>query len=152
MGHTIQGLIVPTTVAMSISVQQALRIPLSAAALAFIPMTDALFDRLVELFPSDTGHEHPEFWKLSQSGTVWVEELSATGRVGYIETDYFGGVGEQAAAVWEGGRTILGPRKGESGPINDALRFLGVRRTLSEDEFVVAGLDRHRRMDDWADD
>jgi hypothetical protein len=69
--------------------------------------------------------------------------------VAYIETEYFGGTGTQAAAVWEGGKIILAPRRADIGPINDALRLLGVTRTPTQDEFDVAGLRRHRRTEDW---
>jgi hypothetical protein len=112
-------------------------------------MSDALVEHLATLFPAGSGQAHGEFWKLSPSGALWIEDLSAAGRVAYVETEYFGGVGTQAAAVWENGRTILGPKQADIGPINDALRLLGVACTQTQDEFAVAGLDRHRETEDW---
>ncbi|MFF4503084.1 hypothetical protein [Streptomyces sp. NPDC001401] len=34
-------------------------------------------------------------------------------------------------------------------PISQALRRLGARKSLGEDEFEAMGLDRHRNNDDW---
>jgi hypothetical protein len=149
MTHIIEGLIVPTAIAETISVEHAVLVPLNAAGVAFIPMTDVLLDRLTARFPTSTAHAPTEFSKLSPSAVLWLEELSATGRVAYLETEYFGGVGAQAAAVWERGKVILGPRQGDVGPINDALRMLGIIRTQTQDEFDVAGLGRHRQTEDW---
>jgi hypothetical protein len=150
MGHAIQGLLVPPAVAAkAVSVQGALPVALDAGGLAFVPMTDALFEQLATLFAAAAGQAHTEFWKLSPSGALWIAQLSAAGRVAYVETEYFGGDGDQAAAVWENARTILGPRQGDIGPINDALRLLGVSRTHTQDEFAVAGLDRYRATEDW---
>jgi hypothetical protein len=150
MTHIIEGLIVPTEIAERISEEHAVPVSLNAAGVAFIPMTDVLLDRLATRFPNATGHAPPEFSKLSPSAVLWLEQLSVTGRVAYIETEYFGGVGAQAAAVWDGGKIIFGPRQADIGPINDALRVLGITRTQTQDEFDVAGLGRHRQTEDWA--
>ncbi|MFT2720119.1 hypothetical protein ACMT4L_08965 [Deinococcus sp. A31D244] len=69
----------------------------------------------------------------------------------YVEAEYFGGTGSQVAAVWDGGRVFWGPERRERGPINHALRLLGVHRTDSHDEFGSVGLDRHRHLEDWLD-
>lgn len=153
MGHTIQGFVAtPRAAARAALVQGAVAIPLEAAGLAFIPLTDALADHLSSLFPAALYDRYAEFWKLSPSALLWVCEMSTEGRVAYIETDYFGGAGAQAAAAWEAGQLIQRPTKARVGPINDALELLGVQRTETKDEFSVAGLDRHRRMEDWNGD
>ncbi|MFJ6524686.1 hypothetical protein ACIQMZ_05365 [Streptomyces longwoodensis] len=77
---------------------------------------------------------------------------SAGGPVAYVEAEYFGGVGEQRAAVWEGGALVLGPLQAEEGrpfppagsPVSRALRRLGVAARAGEDEFSAVGLHRHR--------
>jgi hypothetical protein len=112
-------------------------------------LTDVLSDHLATLFPAAPGPAYPELWNLSPSGVLWIREVSRLGRVAYIETEYFGGHGAQAASVWESGRTIYGPTNAAWGPINDALRLLGVARTPTDDEFTVAGLPRCRRNEDW---
>jgi hypothetical protein len=72
--------------------------------------------------------------------------------VAYVETEYFGGDGVQAAAVWEGGAIAFGPRQADAGPINEALRLLGVERTTAQDEFDTVGLGRHRRNEGWIEE
>ncbi|WP_218877954.1 hypothetical protein [Streptomyces sp. TLI_55] len=83
-------------------------------------------------------------------------QWSAAGPIAYVEAEYFGGVGGQRAAAWDGGTLALGPlgkatRRGlrTVSPVSQALRRLGARRSLGEDEFSAVGLDRHRHTDDW---
>lgn len=72
-----------------------------------------------------------------------------------IETDYFGGTGSQAAAVYRGDveimppeSTAIGPVDRSIGPINKALRQLGVIASGGRDEFETVGLACYR---DFAD-
>jgi hypothetical protein len=44
------------------------------------------------------------------------KRLSHAGAVAYIETDYFGGVGGQAAMVWRAGEVVMPAAKGETRP------------------------------------
>jgi hypothetical protein len=68
----------------------------------------------------------------------------------YAEAEFFGGVGEQHAVLWRRGEgTVL---DAEPGPINAALRALGVRGTGDRDEFDSVGLGRHRTTQEWARD
>ncbi|MEM1181530.1 MAG: hypothetical protein AAGM22_24515 [Acidobacteriota bacterium] len=78
-----------------------------------------------------------------------VELLEVEGPYAVIETDYFGGVGEQAAVIYLGEETVFGPERGPVGAINKALRRLGVRRTLARDEFDTVGLGNMRRSSDF---
>lgn len=86
-----------------------------------------------------------------------VEAGSVLGPLAYLEADYLGRHGRQAAAVWRSGSLVCGPlllgRQEEfvaaSAPISVALRTLGVAAAGRRDEFVVAGLGRHRRTADW---
>lgn len=68
-----------------------------------------------------------------------------------IETDYFGGRGDQAAAVYHGDREVMAPSVGAVGSINEALRHLGVRASPSVDEFDTVGLGRFRDFYDLFD-
>jgi hypothetical protein len=43
---------------------------------------------------------HEEFWRLTQGLARLGAEMSRGGSVAYVETDYFGGSGDQAAMVW----------------------------------------------------
>jgi hypothetical protein len=68
-----------------------------------------------------------------------------------IETDYFGRMGDQAAAVYHGDTEVMAPAVGATGPINRALRHLGVRAPSGVDEFDAVGLGQFREFDDTSD-
>jgi hypothetical protein len=92
----------------------------------------------------------------------WAEQTArAVGsavRVVYIEAEFFGGTGNQAAIGWEGGVLSFGPlrtqmpmgdREGytvvadqDEMAINVALRWLGVTRSELRDEFDTVGIGR----------
>ncbi|MGE3287489.1 MAG: hypothetical protein AB7J32_15490 [Pseudonocardia sp.] len=86
-----------------------------------------------------------------------IEAASLAGPVAYVEADYLGREGRQCAAVWRSGQLVVGPLllgreepfPGAAAPVSVALRALGVRARGRRDEFVVAGLGRHRRTEDW---
>ncbi|MGW3990019.1 hypothetical protein [Streptomyces sp. NPDC004830] len=121
--------------------------------LALMPMTDALLDGL------EAGDEERAlgFWRLPEVLAGELAGWSAAGPVAYVEAEYFGGLGEQRAAVWDGGALVFGPLHVDEGepsppagsPISQALRRLGVVTGAGEDEFSAVGLDRHRRDDAW---
>lgn len=72
------------------------------------------------------------------------------GGLAYVETEYFGGTGGQAATAFIDGREVLAPQSAKgAGPINQALRRIGVIRTDAKDEFDTIGLGERRRMDDY---
>ena len=92
----------------------------------------------------------------------WAEEITqavASGvRVIYIEAEFFGGTGSQAAVGWQGGVLSFGPRRTQMPmedregyavvadqddmAINAALRWLGIMRTQTRDEFDTVGIGR----------
>jgi hypothetical protein len=92
----------------------------------------------------------------------WAEQIAqavASGvRVIYIEAEFFGGTGNQAAVGWQGGVLSFGPRRTQMPmedregyavvgdqddmAINAALRWLGIRRTQMRDEFDTVGIGR----------
>jgi hypothetical protein len=65
-----------------------------------------------------------------------------------MEAEYFGGEGEQAAILWQGGQRhfVSGP---EYGALNKVLRALGVHPATSQDEFDAVDLGRHRHTEEW---
>ncbi|MGW7256062.1 hypothetical protein [Streptomyces sp. NPDC054834] len=121
--------------------------------LSLMPMTDEVFDAVTG--GSTAGALG--FWRLPGGFERLLAQWSAAGPVAYVEAEYFGGAGEQRAAVWADGALAVGPldtpaKKWFSravSPISQALRPLGVRSSLGEDEFEAVGLDRHRNNDDW---
>ena len=82
------------------------------------------------------------------------------GPIGYLEAEYFGGMGMQWAALWSGGSLVAGPHVLADGepfppagsPISRVLAELGVERGDHFDEFDAVGLLRHRDTDGWAGD
>ena len=92
--------------------------------------------------------------------------LTAASRVGpvvYLEAEYAGGLGRQAAVAWLDCYVVYGPNvllpdepfpvstadPHSGSPIVQALRYLGVQAVGRADEFVVLGLGRHRSTRDW---
>jgi hypothetical protein len=71
-----------------------------------------------------------------------------TQKIAYVEAEYFGGDGMQAAAVWEAGALVFGPVVADDA-INQALRALGVSKGAHSDEFAALNLGRHRDTDQW---
>ncbi|ODU01297.1 MAG: hypothetical protein ABS81_21025 [Pseudonocardia sp. SCN 72-86] len=86
-----------------------------------------------------------------------IEAASILSDVAYVEADYLGRDGRQAAAVWRSGRVEIGPLllgptepfKPAAAPISVALQALGVRGR-PENAFLVVGLGQCRRTVDWA--
>ncbi|MFF5438484.1 hypothetical protein [Streptomyces achromogenes] len=122
--------------------------------LSLVPMTDELVDAV-----ADGGDaEVLGFRRLSAGFERMLAGWSVAGPLAYVEAEYFGGVGEERAAVWADGALVWGPLdvpvkrwfSRPVGPVSQALRRLGARRGLGGDEFGAVGLDRHRWTDDWA--
>ena len=121
--------------------------------LAIMPMTDALLTG----FAGESKLRRTDFWNLPAGFDELLAEWSKTGPVAYIESEYFGGVGEENSAVWRDGNMALGPLhlvEGEAAPaagtpVCQALRELGVRAGETEDEFTIVGLGDHRDGMDW---
>jgi hypothetical protein len=83
---------------------------------------------------------------------------SMAGPIGYLEADYIGRDGWQAAAVLAEGKIVYGPAylhpteafpaRGEA-PVAEALRRLGAMAVGRDDEFVTVGLGRYRNTAAW---
>ncbi|MEV0638964.1 hypothetical protein AB0I77_29270 [Streptomyces sp. NPDC050619] len=113
--------------------------------LSLLPVTGDFFDAV-----TDGSSNRPlNFWGMPSGFDRRLALWSSTRPVAYVEAEYFGGTGEQQAAVWNSGTLTLGPLhlpEGSAlpaggGPISQALRYLGVRRAGAYDEFEAAGLD-----------
>jgi len=76
------------------------------------------------------------------------------GGLAYVETEYFGGSGGQSATAFVDGREAMAPQRarGGGGAINQALRAIGVKRSVADDEFDTIGLGERRSMDDYGPD
>ncbi|MFJ8045468.1 hypothetical protein ACIRBX_33670 [Kitasatospora sp. NPDC096147] len=81
---------------------------------------------------------------------------SAGGPLAVVAAEFFGGVGEQSAAVWRGGAREWGPVRSRDftgarteWPVNAALARIGVVARGADDLFAELGLGRERDMDGW---
>ncbi|MGW0991566.1 hypothetical protein ACWD46_36380 [Streptomyces sp. NPDC002486] len=121
--------------------------------LSMMPLTDALLETVAD----SSGVGALGFRRLPGGFEQARARWSAGGPVAYVESEYFGGVGEQRAVVWDGGEVALGPLHVEEGepfapvgsPVSQALRRLGAVARAGEDEFSAVGLDRHRHNEAW---
>ncbi|WP_203924102.1 hypothetical protein [Rugosimonospora africana] len=116
-------------------------------------MTDELHDAV-----TDGASARPlGFWKLPGGFDRILADWSSAGPIGYVEADYFGGVGSQRAVLWLHGQLLLGPLSLEEGrrfppdgsPISQILTRMGIDRTGHHDEFDAAGLSAQRQTRDW---
>jgi hypothetical protein len=118
-----------------------------------LPLVDA-FAESVHLQLQDAGHQpvHP-FDYLSESLASMGAQYSGFGDIAYIETEYFGGEGDQCAVVWRDKTIVFGPLSSDANtastktPISQALHLLGVQKGTEYDEFDALGLGRFRHTD-----
>jgi hypothetical protein len=115
-----------------------------------IPVDDALHTAIEAHYP---GAHRPSGLDVSPLGLgeALSDATKAGGGLAYVETEYFGGTGGQAAMAYVDGRQAMSPQssRGGGGPINQALRLVGVTRTAADDEFDTIGLGERRTMTDY---
>ena len=153
MGHNIAAIIAGADTATALAVAAgAPALTELPFGLGIVPLSDRQFDRITDLKP---GPYVDGFAYLSARLTGALAAASRKGPVVYIETEYFGGTGSQAAAAFVDGELVLSghcavtsdPQRGD-GPINRALRFLGVSGSGGRDAFDILGLGRFRDVAD----
>lgn len=122
-----------------------------AQGFEMIPATHALLDQIDASCPAEKRSRRLDgFVHLDGALATLLEDLSELASVAYVETEYFGGVGTQAAAVFANGApAFIQGETEQPGAISEALRVLGVIRGHYVDEFDAVGLGRYRQMDDW---
>lgn len=132
------------------------RVVLLEQDLALIPITDEVAAALHCAHvrpPPETG-----FRALTAGVYAALCVASMAEPIAYLEAEYLGRDGWQAAAVWSQGIIVYGPEylhptepfppRGEA-PITEALRRLGAMPIGLHDEFVAVGLGRHRSTAAW---
>lgn len=136
MTHHISGFIGPTEhlQAQTKEFSSAKVIPL-AQGMAFLPLDHDLWDEVLK------GHRH-------RDAKAWLAKKFKPVPIAWIETDYFGGAGEQSAIVWKNGK-IKHYRKRFGGNIDEAMKELGVICDGDKDEFDTLGLGKHRTNESW---
>ncbi len=114
-----------------------------------IPVEDALYSAVEAKAPGAT---RPPELDVSPLGLelALAEATREGGGLAYVETEYFGGQGEQSAMAFADGREAMAAQRsrGGGGPINQALRRIGVVRG-ADDEFDTVGLGERRSMSDY---
>jgi len=146
MGHAISALLIRRKIDL-VAVRELGLVSMELdQGLTIIPLSADLCDRLSdELSAPGSMADRPLF---DTKAVHRVAELVApAARFAIIETDYFGGTGDQAAVVYEAGHAVLPGRSASIGPINDALLALGVVSNGSQDPFDTVGLGRFRRVE-----
>lgn len=158
MAHAIRALVAPPHVlALAKARVPVLRIVTLTQGLGLIPLSDDSLDAVHAVYGGDV--EVPGFEQLVGGIVSCACELSKESPVVYLETEYFGGAGGQAAALFRGGALVfahpsIDDSDGTMNPqaeyaIDVALRELGVVKGDAFDEFAAIGLDRHRLTEDW---
>jgi hypothetical protein len=108
-----------------------------------IPLTKDLTNEISH--NTETKNVYEQFRNLTKPLEEFARTLSLNGMVAYIETEYFGGEGEQSAILWENKSVILEPLKDTKiGPINLVLKHMGVQVYRAFDEFEALGLVDYR--------
>lgn len=110
-------------------------------------LTDTLFDRITERSNKSDRDLSPVLTYLTEAIHLFLQQYSLHGRLAYIETDYFGGVGTQAGALYENGQLQIAPCSGEK-TINLLLSALGVQCEPGKDAFDSLNLGQYRHMPD----
>jgi hypothetical protein len=117
--------------------------------LMLVPLTSPLLVHVESQYPGRDVGPSRTCRMLTGALARFARRLSSTGPVAYIETDYFGGHGDQAATVFLRGQRVLRRPRAAIGPINDALALLGVATSPLGDAFDTVGLGRYRQTGSW---
>lgn len=147
MGHFLTGVIVKESDAGAVASQ----IPFSnyypmQQGYVIFPLTDDLIDEKITP-PQDFCFD--EFTYLSNELSTILSGASLGKRIVYIETEYHGGQGCQAAIVFSNGEIIFGPKQSDIGPISEALKIIGVAKVPEhQDEFQSVGLGGFRSSEE----
>lgn len=120
-----------------------------------LPLEDAILDKFRGRYGS--GVTLSEYCSLTSCDADFALEASRDGALVYLETDYFGGIGYQAAAFWRGGIQVIEPhfhfarveaaRPPRSGSLIWQVLRHGVSRLLGKDPLV--GQKQPPAREDW---
>ncbi len=141
MAHNIHAFIAPRAAVDGVGLECAAALVGLPQGLALLPITGELWSWIHG--GTDAGEQRYRNLSLRRwddADYAFLKSLARDATAAYVETDYFGGGGEQAAVAARGGSIVFGPRRAEHGPVNAALRILGVRKQKDLDEFDTLGL------------
>lgn len=140
MGHHIHAIVCP----LPIDIEQAKRLDLPVlknAGFAIIPLHYSHSD----YWENKQGKAHESYSDMMHDSATTQEFARRLGitKFALVETDYFGGVGEQFATVYENGVRRFNVTEGG---INKALGLIGVEKAHGKDEFETVGLGKYREF------
>ena len=148
MVHVVTGLIARSAVLEAFSREHSLHQAVALVGdLAILPLREI---DLGSFGPAPSNDEAKGLQSLSKQLMDELRRSSHQGPLMYFETEYSGGLGGQGAAVFRDGALIFGPHWAPIGPINQALKLLGIGvERPAHDEFETVGLHLHRDTDGW---
>jgi hypothetical protein len=148
MAHFVTGLIARHAALKQFAATRGIAEPIVLTdVLSLLPLGS---DALEKLLPDEQHEFYDGFNYLSPALARVFRQASDRCVLLYFETEYFGGMGTQGAAVFRDGDIVFGPQSAELGPINNALAVLGVRPLPpAVDEFETVGLQQHRSVEEW---
>ena|SRR6218665_734618 len=151
MGHNIIGLIGAPAALLRIGEKAGAPPPTALPFdLAIIPLGETQLDRLTQ---ESASRYDEDFIYLSVELETAIGAAAADHPLLYIETDYFGGMGGQGAALFERGTLAWkdalrdGEKAQVKSPISQGLSRLGVTAADGSDEFDALGLGHFRNME-----
>lgn len=144
MGYTLQAIVGKEGVLDPV-VKQEQTVRLTQEIL-LLPLTDrfrAMHGNIPFLPFTDDGLD-----VIPESLAALCDELSALGRIAYLEAEFFGGQGTQAIVLAAHGRIVRGPEV-RAHAINEGLAFVGVAKKADLDRFDTLGLGQYRSTEHW---
>ena len=114
-----------------------------------IPVDEAFYDAVAAAHPDAVRSDALDFCPAGLDAAL-AAATAGGGALAYVETEYFGGTGGQSAMAYVDGHAKMEPARAEwAGPINQALRRIGVVPEGEKDAFDTIGLGERRTMDDY---
>jgi len=146
MGHAISAIVGKDPGSLEGNDTRGLRLVSLPQGFCLVPVTAELVDAWAGSEPAELDDGHRPGLDCTVVREV-AHHVFGRARFAVVETDYFGGSGDQAAVVYENGSVIMEPEVAEVGPINRALRLIGVHAGRAHDEFDALGLAQFRGWD-----
>jgi hypothetical protein len=148
MGHFVTGIITKSEFAAQVSEKIRFKEYVKLRqGFAMFPLTDEIID-FVLVAPQEFCFK--EFTYLSGELDEILRNASNVSPIVYVETEYFGGEGCQAAIVYCDGKVVFGPKNSSSGIISEALKLVGVNIQMDfQDEFDSFGLSSCRTSEEF---